>query len=302
MAEKVHVTFLGTSASVPTARRSHPAVLLRYKDENILFDCGEGTQRQFRKAKLNPCKVTKVLLSHWHGDHVFGLPGFLQTLILNGYNRKLAVYGPLGSKRRMAQYLETCGIERGKLNLEVHEVEKGIFFESEEFYLEAMPMDHFGPTNGYSFVLREKSRLDKAKLEKLGVPNSSLVGELAKGKVITWKGKKIDGKKLLYKEGGRKFVYITDTRMCENAVSLSLGADYLVCESSFSSEEQERAKEYGHLTSSDAATIAKKAKVKNLVLFHLSQRYEEIPQVIKKEAHKIFKNVTIPEDLDGLEF
>jgi ribonuclease Z len=98
MVEKIELTFLGTGSSIPTARRNHPAVLLKYKAENILVDCGEGTQRQFRLAHMNPCKVTRILISHWHGDHALGLPGLLQTLVMNGYNRKLEIYGPRGSK------------------------------------------------------------------------------------------------------------------------------------------------------------------------------------------------------------
>ena len=103
MAEKIKLTFLGTGSAIPTARRNHPATLLQYKDENILVDCGEGTQRQFRKAKLNPCKITRILISHWHGDHVLGLPGLLQTLNLNGYNGKLVLYGPKGSKQKFQE-------------------------------------------------------------------------------------------------------------------------------------------------------------------------------------------------------
>ena len=101
MADKIKLTFLGTSSAVPTKSRNHPSILLQYKEQNLLFDCGEGTQRQFRKAKLNPCKLTKIFISHWHGDHILGLPGLLQTLALNGYNNVLEIYGPLGTKQKM---------------------------------------------------------------------------------------------------------------------------------------------------------------------------------------------------------
>jgi len=94
MSEKITITFLGTSQAIPTARRNHTAILLQYKAENLLIDCGEGTQRQFRKARLNPCKITKLLITHWHGDHILGIPGLLQTLLLNQYNKTLEIYGP----------------------------------------------------------------------------------------------------------------------------------------------------------------------------------------------------------------
>ena len=98
---KIPITFLGTSQAIPTAKRNHTSILLSYNSENILIDCGEGTQRQFRKAKINPCKLTKLLITHWHGDHILGIPGLLQTLALNNYNRTLEIYGPKGTKKFM---------------------------------------------------------------------------------------------------------------------------------------------------------------------------------------------------------
>ncbi|MFH1451992.1 MAG: ribonuclease Z [archaeon] len=301
MPEKIKITMLGTGSSIPTARRNHPSVLLHYKDENILFDCGEGTQRQLRKAKLNPCKVTKILISHWHGDHVFGIPGLIQTLMMNGYNRKLEIYGPKGTKQKMRAYADLF-IPRGdRINLEVHEVSDEKFFENDEFYLETALMEHGADTNAYSFVVKEKSRIDKEKLKKLKLANSPLVGELSRGKTVEVNGKKIDGKKLIYSEPGKKITVVMDTRKCENAIKISKGADVLICESTFSAEEQEVAKEYLHLTSVDAASIAKSAKVKRLILTHLSQRYGAVPKVILSEAKKIFSNVSVAEDLEWIE-
>ncbi len=302
MVEKIKVTFLGTGSAIPTVRRNHPAMLLQYKAENILVDCGEGTQRQFRKAKINPCKITKILISHWHADHVLGLPGLFQTLMLNGYNRKLEIYGPRGTKEKMRVYFDLFIKKGEKLDLEVHEVSDKIFFDNEDFYLESASLDHDAPTNAYAFVVKEKMRLDKKKLEKLKLPNSPLIGELTKGKVVEINGKKVDGKKLIYKESARKVSFVMDTRYCENAVKISKGADVLVCESSFSKEEGEKLLgERAHLSSVDAAKIAKKAKVKGLVLVHLSQRYEAIPKVILKEAKEVFPDVIIPEDLESVE-
>jgi len=167
MTQKAQITFLGTGSSVPTKRRNHTAQLLQYKSEAILFDCGEGTQRQFRKARLNPCKVTKILLSHWHADHSLGIPGLLQSMIMNGYNKELEFYGPKGTKEKIRTLLDFYGINPQELKLKVFEVKDKIFYDSEEFYLETKSMDHNAPTNGYSFVIKEKSRLDKTKLEKL---------------------------------------------------------------------------------------------------------------------------------------
>ena len=302
MVEKIKVTFLGTGSAIPTARRNHPAMLLQYKAENILVDCGEGTQRQFRKAHLNPCKITKILISHWHGDHVFGLPGILQTLILNGYNRKLEIYGPKGTKVWIRKYFDLVGRKIDEIDVVVKEVSEGIIFDSGDFCIESAEVNHDCPAVAYSFMVKEKSRLDKEKLVKLKIPNSPLIGELAKGKTVEINGKKVDGKKLIYKEDARKVTFVMDTRYCENVVKISKGADLLISEATFSREEQEIAKDHGHLSSVDAAKIAKKAKVKGLVLIHLSQRYEAIPKVILKEAKEVFSDVVIPEDLESVEF
>jgi len=186
MAERIEITFLGTGSAIPTKRRNHPAMLLKYKSENILVDCGEGTQRQFRKAGINPCKITKILITHWHGDHVFGLPGILNTLRLNGYNGRLEIYGPQGSKEWVRKYLDLVGRRGEDLDIRVFEVagRTEIIFDSEDFFVEAFEVDHDCPAVGYSFVVKEKMRLDRERLKKLGIPNSSLMGELAKGKVV----------------------------------------------------------------------------------------------------------------------
>ena len=302
MADRINLTFLGTGSAIPTKRRNHPAMLLRYKAENILIDCGEGTQRQFRKASKNPCKITRILITHWHGDHVFGLPGILNTLRLNGYSGKLEIYGPKGTSEWIRKYLDLVGGRGMDLDLKITEVKEGIIFDEGEYFVEAKEMDHDCPCVGYSFVVREKKRLDAEKLKKLKIPNSPLIGKLAEGKVVTIDGKKIDGKKLLYTEDERKVSVIMDTRVCDNAVKLAKGADLLVCESTFSKEESEELLgNRAHLSSVEAAGIAKKAKVKSLVLTHLSQRYEGIPKVILKEAKEVFEDTIIPEDLESVE-
>jgi ribonuclease Z len=301
MVEKIKITFLGTGSAIPTARRNHPATLVQYKAENILVDCGEGTQRQFRKAKLNPCKITKILISHWHGDHVLGLPGLLMTMMLNGYNKNLEIYGPRGTREKIRQYFDLIGRKGQELDVKIIEVRGGVVFDNDEFFIEALEMDHDAPAVAYSFIVKEKNRLDKEKLKKLKIPNSPLVGELVRGKTIEINGKKIDGKKLMYKQDARKVTFIMDTRMNNNAVKISKGANVLISEATHSIDEQEVATEYGHLTSKNAATIAKRAKVKALVLVHLSQRYDAIPKVILKEAKETFSDVIIPEDLEGIE-
>jgi ribonuclease Z len=302
MAEKISITFLGTGSAVPTKRRNHPAVLLQYKDENILFDCGEGTQKQFRIAEISPCKTTRIFITHWHGDHVFGLPGLLQTLALSNYSKTLHIYGPRGTKQFVETY-EKLYLRKGEtFPIQIHEISSSKVLEEKEFQIDAQEMSHDSPCLAYSFTLKEKNRIDKKKLQKLKLPNNSpLIGELQRGKTITFENKKIDGKKLIYSEPQRKITYIMDTRLNQGAIKLAEDSNILICESTYSKEEEEQAKEYAHLTSVQAAEIAKKSKSKKLFLMHLSQRYEN-PKIILDEAKKIFKDVKVAEDFDNIQF
>lgn len=302
MAEKVEITFLGTGSAVPTKRRNHPAVLLKYKDENILFDCGEGTQRQFRIAGLNPCKITKICITHWHGDHVLGLPGLIQTMMLNGYNKTLKIYGPKGTKRMMRAYLDFFAGRKNDFLVEVYEVDNE-FFDNGDFSLMAEKSDHDTPALAYSFVIKDKMRMDKKKLQKLKLPNGPHLADLQKGKTVSVNGKKINGKNLLYEEKGRKVSLIMDTRKTKDLVKFAKDSDLLICESTYADEEKELADDHAHLTSVQAAEIAKEAKVEKLILTHLSQRYEfgKGTKIIVDEAKKVFKNVEVAEDFLGVE-
>jgi ribonuclease Z len=298
--EKIKLIFLGTGSAIPTKRRNHPAMLLSYKENNILIDCGEGTQRQFRIIGENPCKLTHILITHWHGDHVLGLPGLLQTLMLNGYSKTLKIYGPSGSKRMLSLYLSLF-VNKEKIKIETFEIEHGKFLETEDFTIEAEKMNHETPSLAYSFNIKEKIRLDKEKLEKLHLPSSPLIGELRKGKTIEINGKKIDGKKLIYREEGKKIAFIMDTKISPNCEKIAKNSDLLICESTYSKEEKELAEKHFHLTSIQAAGIAKKSNCKELILTHLSQKYEANSKLILNEAKKIFKNTIIPEDFFKLE-
>ncbi|MDO8517287.1 MAG: ribonuclease Z [Nanoarchaeota archaeon] len=299
MAEKIKINFLGTGSAIPTKEHNHPAILISYKDENILVDCGEGTQRQFRKADLNPCKLTRILITHWHGDHVLGLPGLFQTLMLNGYNKTLRIYGPRGTKK-MVEYYMNLFVNVGKIKIEAFEANKTVIDEK-DFFIEADEMNHGTPDLAYSFNIKEKTRLDKNKLKKLKLPNGPLIAELQKGKTINLDGKKIDGKKLIYKEESKKITIIMDTLLNENCYKIAKDSNLLICESTYTSEEKELAKEHLHLTSEQSAQIAKKSNSKKLILTHLSQRYSRNHETILKEAKKIFKNTFVAQDFDKLE-
>ncbi len=296
---KIPITFLGTSQAIPTAKRNHTAVLLQYKTENILIDCGEGTQRQFRKAKLNPCKLTRILITHWHGDHILGLPGLLQTLALNGYNKTLHIYIPKATKK-FIDLIYNLFVFQGKIKLQIHEVSSGKILETPDFFIESFKMDHGTPTNSYSFTEKEKIRLDKNKIEKLKI-KGKILGELAKGKNITHNNKTIKASSITYTEPGRKIAFIFDTKINENCYKTAKDSDLLICESTYTEKEKELASERKHLTAKQAAEIAKKSNSKKLILSHISQRYQANDKPILKEAQSVFKNTIIAEDLMKIE-
>ncbi len=293
------IIFLGTSDSIPSAERNTTSVLLTYEKENILIDCGEGTQRQIRKAKFNPCKITRILITHWHGDHVLGIPGLLQTLALSGYNKTLFIYGPKGTKQFMKNLFKIF-LFRAKNKIKIKEVE-GKFFETDDFYLEAKKMTHGIPCNAYTFVKKGKLRINRNKLKKSKLPSGPLLKKLKEGKNITYKGKKYLAKNLTFGEKDRKISFVFDTSLNKSIVPFVQNSDLLISEATFSSELGERAKKYKHLTAKQAAEIAKKAKVKKLILTHISQRYQKEPEKILKDTKKIFKNSFLVNDLDILE-
>lgn len=295
----MELTFLGTSDAIPTAERNHTSILLRYKEENILVDCGEGTQRQFRKAQLNIGKITRILITHWHGDHILGLPGILQSLALADYKRVLYIYGPKGTKKFVEEMQNVFKFTKN-YKIEIKEV-NGKFFETDDFYLESEAMTHLIPCNAYIFVKKGQIRIDKNLLKKEKIPSGPLLKRLKEGKDITYKGKKYSAKKLTFKEEDKKISFVLDTSFNKKIIPFVKNSDLLVCESTFSSELKDKAPEYGHLTSEEAAEIAKKSGSKKLILTHISQRYEKNKKKILDESKKIFKNSVLAEDLMGLE-
>lgn len=301
MTEKIKIIFLGTSDAIPSAKRNHSAILLNYKDENILIDCGEGTQRQFRKAELNPCKVNRILITHWHGDHILGIPGLLQTLALSGYNKILYIYGPRGTKQYINEIMKIFKFV-GKYEIKVEEIfNKGKFFETNDFYLEAERMEHGTPANAYNFVIKDKLRIDKKKLKKSKLSFGPHLQQLKQGKDIFYLDKKYKVKELTYLEKGKKISVVLDTAMNPRIEGFVKNSDLFVCESSFGSELEKEARERMHMAVNQTASIAKKAKVKKLILTHISSRYEKNLNQILNESKKIFHESYLVKDLDVVE-
>jgi len=293
----VKITFLGTADAIPSEKRNHTAILLTYQGENILVDCGEGTQRQMRKAGINPCKLTRVLITHWHGDHVLGISGLLQTLALSGYNKTLSIYGPRGTKKFIKAIFKTFAFKE-KLKFGVKEV-IGEFLNTEYFILEASAMNHGIPCNAYSFTLKDKIRIDKNKLEKFKISPGPLLQKLKQGKDIVSNGKTYSVDQLTYREKRKKISFVFDTAYDKKIASFVKDSDLLICESTFSSEEEDKAREFKHLTSKQAAEIAKQSKSKHLIITHISQRYSKNAEEILNQVKKSFKNSNLAEDFDS---
>jgi len=300
MTSKIKLTFLGTSDAVPSSRRNHTAILLNDGAENILVDCGEGTQRQFRKARLNPMKLTRLLITHWHGDHVLGIPGLLQTLAFEGYKKTLCIYGPKGTKKFIDTVLKAFTFD-GKVNLKIKETENEKFFENDDFFIEAKSMTHGVPCNAYVFVRKGKIKINKKQLDKSGLPQGPLLKNLKRGKDVLHKGKKYLVKNLTYRDGDKKISFVLDTSFNNKIIDFVSDSDLLVCESNFCSDMSSLAEEYKHLTAKQCGEIAKKSNSKKLVLTHISRRYDQNSKKVLDDARGIFKQVLIAKDLDMLE-
>jgi ribonuclease Z len=299
----LRVIFLGTAGSVPTPKRSLPAILIQRKGEQIMFDCGEGVQRQMIKAKAGFHRKMKVFITHMHGDHVLGLPGLLQTMALLDRERKLDVYGPPGIKRFLEDIRETVQFVL-TFPVEIYEIhEAGIVCKEQEYAIQAVWANHVIPSLAYALV--EKPRPGKFHPEKakvLGVPEGPLWSKLQHGH----KAKLQDGRVVKPEDvteplrTGRKIVYSGDTRPFKGFVKFAAGADLLIHDATLDDELAERAEEDGHSTPEQAAKNAKKAKVKQLILTHLSARYDDA-SILLEQAQKIFKNTQVAEDFMKIE-
>lgn len=290
----MQILFLGTSSMVPTKERNQSGILISYGAEGILIDCGEGMQRQLKIAGIKLTKITKILISHWHGDHVLGLPGLIQSMSATGYEKTLRIYGPVGTKRFMKKMFEVFLFDR-KMNIEVYEVKKGKFFVGDELILEAEPLDHNIETLGYNIIEKDKRKINLKFIKKIGIPECPLLGELQEGNSIIWKGMKIDVNKATNTVKGKKITVISDTVPCKEADALAENSDLLICESTYASNLENKGEEYGHMTAKQAAELANRSNTKKLVLTHFSARYKSTHE-LEEDARNYFDNVLCAKD------
>jgi ribonuclease Z len=279
---------------VPTKERNHYSAFVSYKNEGFLVDCGEGTQRQMKIAGIPLTKITKILISHWHGDHVFGLPGLLTSLGATGHEKEIQLFGPEGTSQKMKKLIKLFGIEYG-LNLVVKEITEKKFYDGKDFYLEAYPLQHNIPCFGYNIIEKDTRKIKMNKLQERNVPEGPWIGKLQQGKNITYNGETIHFEDVTTMKKGKKISFVMDTGFCENAIKLSKNADVVICEASFDSSLEDKAIERNHLTAKQAGQIASSAGAKKLVLTHFSARYKNT-QELEEDARVVFDNTIAAED------
>lgn len=296
------VIFLGTGGSIPTPKRGLSAIAIRRKTELLLFDCGEGTQRQMIQAGVGFHRKTKIFVTHMHGDHVLGLPGLLQTMSLLDRTKKLEIYGPQGIKAFVAAISQTVRFSL-TFPVQVSEVEAGLVCEEKEYEVYATQSDHMDHSLAYTLI--EKLRPGRFHIEKakeLRVPEGPLWSKLQDGSAVKLPSGRIVKPEMVLgpPRSGRKIVYTGDTRRSKNLVKLAENADMLIHEATFDDELMERAMEDGHSTPSMAAETAKEAGAKWLVLTHISARYKDAGLLLE-QARKVFSNTDVAQDFLRLE-
>jgi ribonuclease Z len=291
------VVFLGTAGSMPTAQRAPAALLVRRGGERLLFDCAEGTQRQLLRSSVGLVDLREVFVTHFHADHVLGLPGMFKTFALRGRDLPLDVYGPRGLVDLLASLKRVVG--KLSYELRLHELEPGDVLERDGYRLATFPVAHGVSALGWSLIeTKRPGRFDVEAADALGLPDGPARGILQHGESVTLP----DGVTVTPDEvlgpprPGRKVVITGDTAPSDSVAEAAWGADVLVTEATFSEEERERAAETMHQTASQAAEIARRANVGLLALTHLSNRY--FGQEIAREAREIFPETVVPRDFD----
>ncbi len=294
----IEIFILGTSSSFPTEKRSHPCILLRYNGEYFLFDAGENAQLQLRKAGISPLRIDHIFITHWHGDHVLGLPGLIQSMSMNNREKDLHIWGPIGTNKYVYHILRCCSFGL-RFKIVVHEIldsnEPKILLRGKDYSIKYISVLHDIPSLAYSFETDPYRKINLEYVKKFGLERHPILKKLQRGEKITWRGVEIDPEDATIVVPGRKFVYSGDTKFCENVVKISRNADVLLIESTYLSKDKEMSEEKFHLTAKEAGKIGKLSNVKLLVLTHFSQRYGDVTDLVL-EAKEEFENVIPAED------
>ncbi len=296
---QIEVTFLGTTAAIPTKFRNHASVYLRYQSENeffYLFDCGEGTQRQIFSAGLNFMRINDIFISHWHADHFAGLLGLMQTMNMEDRTKDLNIYGPEAGK--FLPTLLSLGYSSKNFKVHYHNVEfegteMSKLVETNEFTIASIPMKHSIPAVAYAFAEKDRVKIDKAKAKRLGLPPKGRIYAQIKDKgSAVFKGTKINLEDIALVEKGKKVVYSGDTLINSNIKTLAEGADLLIHDATFL--EKDREKDQKHASIEEVLVLAREINIKQLILTHISRRYQDMNEL--KEVINDFPNAKIAKD------
>jgi ribonuclease Z len=301
---------LGTASQVPTRYRNHNAYLLRWDGEGVLFDPGEGTQRQLIHAGISSTDISKICITHFHGDHCLGLAGLSQLLSLDGCPHPVDVFYP-ASGEKFYQRLRRASIYHDRAEVHGHPIREATAAEQlqtiwtgevggKQLSLQTLALDHGVPTLGYRLEERAGWTLLPDKLAAAGL-RGPMIKQLQQQGSIELEGRQITLADVGVPRRGQVVAFVMDTRMCNNAIELAREADMLICESTYLEEDAERARDNGHLTARQAAQIANEAKVGLLVLTHFSRRYERTAPFVD-EAREVFEgDIVAAKDFDVLE-
>ena len=294
----MEIVFLGTGGSFPSPQRGVSSIAVKVNSDVVLFDCGEGTQRQLMLSPLSFMHITKIFITHFHGDHYLGLPGLLQTMALNGRTKDLEVFGPKGTEQ-LVTILERISYYSRTYDLVLHELKDGQTEHFEGFTVTAHRLDHALPTLGY--MLREDDRpgkFDTNAAKLLEIPEGPLWGRLQAGETIVWNDRGITPEMVMGpSRPGRSVFVAMDTKPIMGLPNIIKGIDVLIHEATADHSLEEKANKFGHSTAMQAATIAKEAQVRRLYMVHISPRYRDVDPLIK-EARSTFAESYIPDDLE----
>ena len=295
MASNIRITFLGTGGSMPKPGRSLPAVAVQVDDILNLFDCGEGTQKQFMKSKISFMSLSNIFISHFHADHFLGLPGLLNSLSFLGRTEELNIFGPVGAVNFIRNAIH-LGYQRINYVINVYEVVPGTSYDFGKFTVRTMANNHTVPSISYSLEEKDLIKIDKAKVDQIGFPVYRLE-ELRKNGVVKIKGKEYrsDDMALGIKKG-RKIVYTGDTRPVSEMPEFARNADVLIHDTTMDSSMEPMVNEYGHTSARQAAEIASEGNVKKLFLFHYSSRYNDL-DILLLDAKQVFMESYLSHEL-----
>lgn len=291
----MEIVFLGTTAAVPTSFRGHVSIALKYHNEIILWDCGEGTQRQLIKSKTNYMKISRIFITHYHGDHFLGIPGLIQTMSFADRTSPLHIYGPKGIEKIM-EAIYNLGDYVVGFKIHVHELSDGLVVDEEKYQVTCVSVNHSVPTYGLIFEEKKGREFLPEKAKALGIKPGPIYSKLQRGEEVELEGKTITPEDVLGEQKkGLKVVYSSDTSPCKSIEERCEGA-VLIHDGTFDSSLKEHAKKTDHSTVTEAAEIAKKGGAKVLYLVHISPRYHE-EKMLLEQAREVFSDTFIARDL-----